>query len=481
MTTTLAYADTSIAGCFPRARFYFPAPSPDVHAARERGGRARNYPYSERHLQCAWYDAALRPAQLRTADGETAVVEDPGVWNLEAGPDFLGAAIRLGPDQRRITGDVEIHIHPSDWRSHGHRADPRYDRVRIHVTFFPGRLDDSELPPGSVQIALKDSLATNPAFSFENIDLAAYPFAARAATPPCLVELKRWNADDRGLLLDAAGEERLRRKAERLAIRIDQDGCDQVVYEEVMCALGYKQNKTPVRHLAVQVPLDALRRESGGDPVTAYALLIGVAGLMPSDISRRWDAETRAFVRAAWDAWWKLRDRWQPRALPASAWQLGGIRPANHPVRRLMAAAHLFIRSDIAPAQLASVEDGYWSFRMSLGGKKLAAPFALVGQDRADAIRINVALPLAAARGEKETVARELAGEIPAGQDNAIVRQTAFNLFGMDHSPRLYRSGLRRQGLIQIFHDYCMNDRSRCATCTMPELLRAHRGLTPNM
>jgi hypothetical protein len=347
----------------------------------------------------------------------------------------------------------------------------------MHVTYFPGRLGDADLPPGSVQIALKDSLATNPSFSFENIDLAAYPFAARAATPPCRTELKRWGADDRGLLLDAAGEERLRRKAERLAIRIEQDGYEQTAYEEVMCALGYKHNKTPFRHLAVQVPLDTLRRESGGDPVAAYALLLGVAGLMPSDISRRWDAETRAFVRAVWDAWWKLRDRWQPRALPASAWQLGGIRPANHPQRRLMAAAQFFTRPAAAPEAIGSVEDAYWSFRMSLGGKKLAAPLALVGPDRVDAIRINVGLPLAAARGEKESVARELAGEIPAGQDNAIVRQTAFNLFGADHSPRLYRSGLRRQGLIQIFHDYCMNDRSRCATCTMPELLRAHRGV----
>ena len=141
-----------------------------------------------------------------------------------------------------------------------------------------------------------------------------------------------------------------------------------------------------------------------------------------------------------------------------------------------MAAAQFFVRTKTTPDQIGSAVDPYWSFRLALGGRKLAAPLALVGPDRVDAIRINVALPLAAARGEREIVARELASDLPAGQDNAIVRQTAFNLFGIDHSPRLYRSGLRRQGLIQVFHDYCMNDRSRCATCTMPELLRAHRG-----
>jgi len=53
------------------------------------------------------------------------------------------------------------------------------------------------------------------------------------------------------------------------------------------------------------------------------------------------------------------------------------------------------------------------------------------------------------------------------------VRQTAHNLFGPAHPPVLYRTGVRRQGLLQIFHDYCLNDRSRCAGCTFPALLAA--------
>jgi hypothetical protein len=56
---------------------------------------------------------------------------------------------------------------------------------------------------------------------------------------------------------------------------------------------------------------------------------------------------------------------------------------------------------------------------------------------------------------------------LPPEENNQIVRQTAHNLLGPDHNPDLYRSGLRQQGLIQIFHDFCLTDRSRCGNCAL--------------
>ena len=54
------------------------------------------FPFSERHVQAAWYDPEFRPAHLITTTGEPLTVEQPGRWNLEAGPDFLGAVLRVG-------------------------------------------------------------------------------------------------------------------------------------------------------------------------------------------------------------------------------------------------------------------------------------------------------------------------------------------------------------------------------------------------
>lgn len=468
---------------FPRAEFYTWLGRVGMRQVGERETRARRFPWSERHLQCVWFDSELRPAGLKTASGEDIVVEDPGVWNSEAGPDFLGAAIRIGPGRRRIAADVEIHLHPADWERHGHGSDPQYAKVRIHVTYFPGTLPDGHLSPGSVQIALKDALAANPLFSFENIDVTTYPQFARATPTPCSQHLCSWTPDEKTALLQSAGEERLRRKSERLAAAIEEKGAAQVLYEEVLCALGYKQNKAPFRRLAELVPLESLREEARDDLETAYALLMGVSGLLPKQPKTGWDAETKSFIRELWDLWWKKRERWENRIMPAGSWQLAGLRPANRPERRLMAAADLFVghripelsESFVARAQrwLESAEGIYWDRRLSFSGVRQKQSAALLGETRIDAILNNVLIPFLAAHGIPP--ARWL-DRLPVEADNAIVRQTALSLFGPDVPPSLCRDGLRQQGLIQIFHDFCLNDRSRCADCGLADLLRRQVG-----
>jgi len=478
---------------FPLAHLYG-APAA-TGAVRESSARFRVFPYTERHLQCVWFDPALRPSALVTSEGEAVEVEDPGVWNLEAGPDFLGAALRIGAGRRRISGDVEVHIHPNDWRAHGHRDDPRYARVCAHVTFFAGALESGELPRGAVQLALRAPLAARSAFSFDTIDVAAYPYAARAEVPPCQQVLRGWTPDARQQVLDAPGQERLRRKAVRLALRREEAGAAQLVYEEVLAAFGYKHNKLAFRALAARVPVAELQERCAGDARLAQAILLGVYSLLPERLAPRWDEPTRVHVRLLWDHWFKQRERWAGRLMEASAWRTAGLRPPNQPVRRIAAAAALFAKSRPAFARLASPDragaarvvrevqaelaragDAYWDRRLAWGGPVARAPIALVGGERIQLIVTNLVIPLLAADGSVEPFAPDLLASLPPEGDNQVVRQTAHNLFGPHHPASLHRTGVRKQGLIQIFHDYCLNDRSRCASCTFPALLRRHAG-----
>lgn len=478
---------------FPRAAWYAQRGVPGAERVCEDGFGWVYPPPAERHLQCVWFDPALRPPELHTSDGETVVVDDPGVWNVEAGPDFLGAVLRVGPEQRRFSGDVEIHLQARDWTSHHHAADPRYARVRVHVTYHPAGLPAGRLPPGTLQVPLRDALGSNPRFSFEDIDLTLYPYGRRAATPPCSDLLAGWKPDERIALLEAAGEERLRRKAERLAAAIREVGADQAVYEELMSALGYKHNKSPFRQLAQRVPLAALRDHARGDAGRAYALLVGAAGLLPSRAEPDWDPPTREFLRRLWDTWWKCESRWAAGKLDASAWCTGGARPTNHPARRLMAAACWFTQDPPVAARwqaLAAahpedcarlVEDAlltplgtYWDRRLALAGPLQPRPVSLIGRTRARAVVNNVLIPFLAARGLSAPFGAGLPGRMPLEEENLLVRRTACSLFGPDYAPSLIRSGLRQQGLLQIFHDFCLNDRSRCAGCALPELLRRH-------
>ena len=81
-------------------------------------------PITERHVQAIWYDAAFRPERLVTRRGSEVRVVSPGEWNLEAGPDFRNAVLEIGSERRRVVGDVEVHLAPSDWDFHRHGADP---------------------------------------------------------------------------------------------------------------------------------------------------------------------------------------------------------------------------------------------------------------------------------------------------------------------------------------------------------------------
>jgi hypothetical protein len=98
-----------------------------------------------------------------------------------------------------------------------------------------------------------------------------------------------------------------------------------------------------------------------------------------------------------------------------------------------------------------------------------------MGTQRIAAIVSNVIVPFLAALGNRQVMHPALLSRLPPEEDNQIIRQTAHNLLGPDHNPDLYRSSLRQQGLIQIFHDFCLTDRSRCENCALLKSLAEAR------
>jgi len=458
---------------------------------RESHSDETAFPYSERHLQCVWFDSSLRPPLLRSADGEEIIIEDAGHWNLEAGPDFLDAVLSIGAEHRKVCGDVEIHIRPGDWQDHGHLEDPAYSRVVAHVSYFPGSLPANALPTGAVQISLRDALRSNPTFSFECVDVTSYPYASLPAKPtPCGEILASRDPDEGAQLLESAGEERLRVKAARMAENIRERGEEQVFYEEIMCALGYKHNRIPFRQLAFAVPLLALQEEAGADPMKAYSLFLGVGGLLPAKTSMRWDDEARAFIRCLWDNWWKQQAKWDTRTLDHETWHLLGLRPQNHPVRRMAAASVLFTGKkslllafndlDVtspktwfrdAQALLTGTSGmEFWKRRLSFAGKPQDSEVELIGAGRVSAMLSNVVIPFLAATGVNIA---PLLAHLPPEENNNLIRRTAYALFGRDHNPALYQTGLRQQGLLQIFHDFCLNNKTACRACRLADALSA--------
>jgi hypothetical protein len=473
------------AECVPDYARLRPGIAPGRGVAETAGPYATSVGWTERHLQCVWSDAALRPAGLVTLDREPVEVEDPGRWNLEAGPDFLDAVLRVGPERRRIVGDVEVHIRPADWSQHGHGADARYGRVAAHVTYFPSATPPEGLPDRCLRVALRDALLARPAFAFEDIDVSAYPHAVLPLTPrPCAAALGGDPDRARGLLA-SAGACRFGQRCLRIGARIES-GAEprQLFYEEFMAALGYKQNQAAFRQLAHALPLASWTTDRPAE--FHYARLLGAAGLLPAADGVSDDA-ARRFLRALWDTWWR-----DPAPAPPAAirWRLDGLRPANHPRRRLAAAAAVFADGDGVDATLralaATAPDEFhaavaawmrqravmphWESRQTLTGPAGERPAALLGAARTAALCNNVIAPFLAVTAG---LPAEIVDHLPPEEDSEPIRATAARLLGRDHNPVLYsRSGRLQQGLLQIRQDFCLNARTGCAGCGLADSLR---------
>ena len=71
---------------------------------------------TERHLQALWYDQKFFEF-LKTDDNQPIQVLSPGIWNTEAGPDFLKAHLKIGGVE--LKGDIEIHLRTAPGSSMG--------------------------------------------------------------------------------------------------------------------------------------------------------------------------------------------------------------------------------------------------------------------------------------------------------------------------------------------------------------------------
>jgi hypothetical protein len=443
---------------------------------REQAARVRDRPLialpripSELELQARWF-AGDFGRKFQTVSGEHVEIVQFGFWNREAGPDFQDAAIRIenGPISR---GAIEIDLLDRNWESHGHATNRAFDDAILHVflerspaEFFARTSRHRNVPQIQLDLAaLADA-------SGETVPLA---HAGR-----CVAPLKDLDAVRVTSVLDAAAQFRLQKKAHRLRRRIDTHGRDEVLFQAIADALGYKENRLPFTLLAQRLPLAFLRTRLED----TEALLFGVAGFLDAGDLEALRKSTRGYLRSLWDRWWRYREQFSRMVLPANLWKMGGARPLNHPHRRLGALATLVtnwrkfsaLARDHNAARLVSfltsLTHDFWTYRYTLATRKSASSLALIGDARASEILANVIYPMAV--NDDHEIWSEYK-KLRAELTNQPARIAAARLFAGDPRQRDFlRTLAGQQGLLQIYEDFCLRDASDCATCPFPEQLR---------
>lgn len=427
----------------------------------------------ELELQALWFAGAFGRDFLDPAGRPVHIVQF-GEWNRSAGPDFLRAAVAVGGEVRE--GPVELDLRPSDWEAHGHGADPAFAATVLHVVFaddgpasFTRTCEHREVP----RVVMPPDLLAEALLRPRRETAIARPGRCvhpLATLPPAAV----------ARLLDEAARHRARLKATRFLRTADAHGRDGALYLAAAETLGYRANALPMRLLAQRLPLAALRES----PEQTEALLFGVAGFLSPELHEQAPPDTREHLRQLWDRWWKARGRWEStHRIP---WRAAGQRPANHPHRRVAALAALardwprfrklaLARPLDAPALirlLSRLDDPFWTRRHTLTSAATARPVALFGKARAIELLANHLFPLALHEGEHFD--RYL--ELPAGACNEKVRRCAIRLFGSEAAATPWlKKAAHHQALLQIYHDFCLEDATDCHDCPFPEQLQQWR------
>jgi uncharacterized protein DUF2851 len=457
-------------------------------AAADALREAREAVPSERLLQQVWQHQRLLRDQLRTLDGKTVRVLHPGFWNREAGPDFRQAIVQIVPDPP-CSGDVEIDLHPGGWRSHGHDRNPSYQNVILHVVW-----DGVTDAPGTLPtVALKSHLDAPLSELAQWLgDEARVP---GSLSGQCSAPLRDLPEEIVSELLRQAASIRLRRKADAFAARARQCGWEQSLWEGLFAALGYKQNVWPMRHLAELLPR-LLEIGSKKGAFAFQARLLGVGGLLPTEPTRA-QVGADSYLRRIWDQWWRERDELAEFILPRELWRFNGLRPANHPQRRLALVAHWLCDDDLpdklerwfiakVPDEkltssllkiLQVAGDDFWSWHWTLRSARMPKPKPLLGAQRVTDLAVNVILPwfwMRAVAGKSEAMQQTAEHRYiawPRGEDNAILRLARQRLLGGTKA-RWLRTAAMQQGLLQIVRDFCEHSNALCDDCPFPGLVQ---------
>lgn len=442
----------------------------------------------ERLLQVIWQHQRLQRAQLRTLDGQPVRVLHPGFGNVEGGPDFRDAMIQIGDAPPRA-GDVEVDLRPAGWRAHGHDRNPAFASVILHVVWEAGQ---SAGPPTLALQSVLDAPLAELSLQLDHVSLRALPDALLGQ---CSAPLRDLSAEALEELLREAALVRLENKAAQFHARARHAGWEQALWEGLFRALGYKHNVWPMQQLAEQREHWMRRNDS---LLGLQARLLGLSGLLPAELNRR-PAGGDDYLRRVWDSWWRERDEFLALNLPARLWRLHGLRPANHPQRRLALAAHWLhagkLRGQIehwCGTQLADrqllvslaelfqvARDDYWSWHWTFRSARLTKPQPLIGEKRVTDLAMNAVLPWLWARaqaGGEPALAALIAHRFavwPAAEDNSVLRLARERLLGRTRLRAARpRTAAAQQGLLQIVRDFCDHSNATCAGCGFPELVR---------
>lgn len=394
-------------------------------------------------LHYIWLKRLFLTMPQHTTDGRLVEVLNVGQHNLDQGPDFFGATIRI--DGVEWTGNVEIHVKSSDWYKHGHQQDRAYDNIILHVVRQADKTvfstDGEPIPQCELQYPDNSTYLAGMLADKTSV------CSQRLFANPALLQ-NDWKAS---LLHDRMQKKML---AISQLLQLNHNDWEQAFYITLAHNFGFHTNGLPFELLAKQTPLSYLLKHRNS-LFQLEAILYGQSGLLA--VAKRED-DYIGRLRREYDF---LAKKFSLTPLDASLWKHMRMRPQNFPEVRIAQFASLIHNREALFSQMLHTDDL----------KSLRELFAIaaseewgkasIGRSAIDVLLINSVIPYKYAWGKQHNSqpmvdsALRLLAAIPA-EKNHIVEQ--WRLLGVE-----IRNASDSQTFIHLYQDYCI--RHRCLSC----------------
>jgi hypothetical protein len=478
---------------------------------------------SEKIIYEIWKEGKFKK-ELTVDDSQKIEIIDPGAHNKDsAGPDFLNARIKFG----NITylGDVEIDTWHSDWKTHGHFLDKRYNKVILHITISRDKQQPYVFSKDGrkvYSICLFDFIDEN--IQTALIDAVKMEKQNRKFEMPCRGRNDAVHKKEKLDFLFELGIERFNRKSKRLLDRLkemiylkqmhirepilkydfgedyynkkyaasdfsDVHIWEQLVYEMIFEALGYSRNKEIMMKLAkaVNIPfLNSFRNDNNFELITESALF-NISGMIPQK-TKYYEEATTEYLRQLSEAWNSIREKYDGIIFKKEDWNFFKSRPQNFPTIRLRGGGIIishFLANDVLKTLInyfnedRSVKEanivlrnylitdakGYWANHYNFDKISPEKLNYFIGVSRADEIIVNVLFPILNLYFdifEKKEQARKVK-QLYIHYTQYGSNKVVEQVESTLGLTNASRRSINYQAMIELFRNYCVKE--RCLEC----------------
>lgn len=423
----------------------------------------------EQLLHYVWKHKIFPLRELKTTSGLPVEVIDPGLHNMNSGPDFFNAKIKIG--EAIWAGNIEIHTNSSDWFRHGHHTNKAYDSVILHVA---GDVDADIFRTTGEEIP-QMRLPCPEHVSNKYVELQREELKPRCnAILPSLSRLTihSW--------FSALQTERFEQKTNviRERLRNTNNHWEDTFFISLARNFGFGINGDAFETWARQVFFRAVDKHRD-NLFQVEALFFGQAGLLEEELTDPHYMEMQKEYRF-------LRHKFDLKQMDASLWSFSRLRPGNFPHVRIAQLAALYHRQEsmfsliMAAGDIAELREVfstdvsvYWKDHFSF--HKASPPSdKKTGKGARDLLAINTVVPFLYAyglhKGEDAYCQRATAIlEQLKAENNYVTRM-------WDGVGISVNSAADSQALLQLQKEYC--DKKRCLQCRFGfEYLKEKQGV----